>query len=75
MMASISGSLAEAYVMRKVYKEKMDRACAEEEAETKKKKSPGERDSGKKRFVAKIFRFGNKVHPNRSQQLDPAVKS
>uniref|UniRef100_A0A5K0WWL4 Uncharacterized protein n=1 Tax=Nymphaea colorata TaxID=210225 RepID=A0A5K0WWL4_9MAGN len=71
-MASISGSLAEAYVMKKIYKEKMDRACTEEVAETEKKKSPGQRDSGKKRFGMKIFRWGNKIHPNGSQ---PAVKS
>ncbi|KAF3777212.1 hypothetical protein EJ110_NYTH46316 [Nymphaea thermarum] len=74
-MASISGSLAEAYVMKKMYEEKMNRACAEEEAETKKKKSPGGSDSGKKRSVMKIFRLRNKVHPNRSQPaMDPAAK-
>uniref|UniRef100_A0A5K0WX59 Uncharacterized protein n=1 Tax=Nymphaea colorata TaxID=210225 RepID=A0A5K0WX59_9MAGN len=77
-MASISGSLAEAYVMKKIYEEKMNRACAEEEAETKKKKkkSPGGSDSGRKRSVMKIFRLRNKVHPNRSQPaMDPPAKS
>ncbi|ERM94265.1 hypothetical protein AMTRI_Chr04g189030 [Amborella trichopoda] len=54
-MASISGGLAEAYVMRKLYAEKLKKMEAEDS-------SKGERSIKGKQSHG-IFRLGKKVHP------------